>query len=162
MNMVPIRQWPAPILRRWLGLPSVGLGCLLVGCVGGIALKDSFLFFLSAAVCGACLVKAFLFYRLVSRQEYEVMEGVCIEVQQRPFQRGCKAKFVDASDHIHTLPLEKGIRVCVGRQYRFYLRKQDDAAKAAAQSLPISSTVELLGYEEIDGTLRPAGSGDSV
>ncbi len=153
--MVPIRQWPAPILRRWLGLPTLGLGCLLVGSVGGFALTDRFLFLLSAAVCAACLVKAFLFYRLASRQEYEVMEGVCIESRQRPFQKGCTAKFADAADHIHTLPLEKGIRVCVGRQYRFYLRRGRTAA-GLEQPLPFQPSAELLGYEEVEnGSLPP-------
>lgn len=155
--MLPIRQWPAPILRRWLGLPAVGLGCLLVGSVGGFALKDRFLFLLSTAVCAACLVKAFLFYRLAACQEYEVMEGVCIEIRQRPFQRGCTAKFADAADRIHTLPLEKGIRVCVGRQYRFYLRRGRTAAEMEPP-LPFQPSAELLGYEEVEDASLPSDS----
>lgn len=153
--MLPLRQWPAPILRRWLGLPAVGLGCLLVGIAGGFATKGRFLLLLSAAVCAACLVKAILLYRLVSRREYTVLEGVCIEVRQRPFQKVCKAKFVDDADHIHVLPLEKGISVCVGRQYRFYLRKQDNTA---VQPLPLSMSAELLGYEEIEEASLPPDS----
>ena len=155
--MAPIRQWPAPILRRWLGLPAVGLGCLLVGSVGGFALKDRFLFLLSIAVCAACLVKAFLFYRLASRQDYEVMEGVCIEVRQRPFHRGYTAKFADAAGRIHILPLEKGIRVCVGRQYRFYLRRGRTATELE-QPLPFQPSAELLGYEEVEDTSLPPDS----
>lgn len=147
--MTPIHQWPAPILRRWLGLPAVGLGCFLIGGVVGAVLKDSFMFFLSAAVCAACLTKAVLFYRLVSHQEYEIVEGICVDIRHRPFQKGCKAKFVDIADHTHVFPLEKGAQICIGHQYRFYLRKQEETAKSAAYLLPFFSPAELLGYEEI-------------
>lgn len=160
--MTPIYQWPAPILRRWLGLPAMGLGCLLIGSAGSVVLKDRFMFFLSAAACAACLAKAFSFYRLVSRREYDIVEGVCIEIRQHPLQRSCKAKFVDADDHTHVFSLEKGTRVFVGCQYRFYLRRQDEAAKSASHLLPFSPPAELLGYEKIEDASLPADPEENI
>lgn len=88
-------------------------------------------------------------------REYDIVEGVCIEIRQHPLQRSCKAKFVDADDHTHVFSLEKGTRVFVGCQYRFYLRRQDEAAKSASQLLPFSPPAELLGYEKIEDASLP-------
>ena len=140
-------QWPPAILRRWLGLPAVGLGCLLTGAAAGIALKDRFMLFLSMAVFLACAIKAIALYRLVARGKYEVVEGVCVEVKRQPMQKSCRVKVVDSTDNFRSLTLEKRLSFRVGYQYRFYLRKSNDAPQ------PLSlfpQPDELLGYEEIE------------
>lgn len=140
-------QWPPAILRRWLGLPAVGLGCFLAGAAAGIALKDRMMLFLSTAVFLACVVKAIVLYRLVARGEYEVVEGVCVEVRRQPIQKSCRVKVVDSADNIRSLTLEKRLSLRVGRQYRFYLRKSSDASQLPN---PFHRPDELLGYEEIE------------
>lgn len=140
-------QWPPAILRRWLGLPAVGLGCFLAGAAAGIALKDRMMLFLSTAVFLACVVKAIVLYRLVARGEYEVVEGVCVEVRRQPIQKSCRVKVVDSADNIRSLTLEKRLSLRVGRQYRFYLRKSGDTSPPSA---PFHRPDELLGYEEIE------------
>lgn len=140
-------QWPPAILRRWLGLPVVGLGCLLAGAAVGIALKDRFMLFLSVAVFLACVVKAIVFYRLVAQGEYEVVEGVCVEVKRQPIQKSCRVKVVDSADNIRGLTLEKRLSFRVGCQYRFYLRKSGDTSQPPG---PFPRPDELLGYEEIE------------
>jgi hypothetical protein len=140
-------RWPPAILRRWLGLPVVGLGCLLAGAAVGIALKDRFMLFLSVAVFLACVVKAIVFYRLVARGEYEVVEGICVEVKRQPIQKSCRVKVVDSADNIRCLTLEKRLSFRVGRQYRFYLRKNSGISQPSS---PFSRPDELLGYEEVE------------
>lgn len=140
-------QWPPAIQRRWLGLSAVGLGCLLIGVAISIALKDRMMLFLSMAVSLACAVKAVCFYRLIARGEYEVLEGVCIEVKRQPIQKSCRVKVLDYTDNIRSLTLEKRIPLRAGRQYRFYLRESNHAPQ---QTDPFSRPDELLGYEEIE------------
>ena len=103
--------------------------------------------FLSVAVFLACVVRAIVFYRLVARGEYEVVEGVCVEVKRQPIQKSCRIKVVDSADNIRSLTLEKRLSFRVGCQYRFYLRESSDALQPPG---PFPRPDELLGYEEIE------------
>ncbi len=145
--MARLFQWPPAILRRWLGLPAVGLSSLLTGVAVGITLRDCFMLFLSVALFLACVVKAIAFYRLVARGEYEVVEGVCVEVRRQPIQKSCRVKVVDSADNIRSLILEKRLSFRVGCQYRFYLRKNSGISQPPS---PFPRSDELLGYEEIE------------
>lgn len=146
--METISNWPSAILRRWIGLFTIGIICLLIGAAAGVALKDRIMFLLSASVCAACLIRAGLFYRLVTQKEYEVIEGVCVEIKQWPLQKNCRVKLVDRNEDTHVLSLEKRSRIHMGRCYRVYLhRRKEGAGKLEPSAICPDS---LLGLEEIE------------
>ena len=148
--MTPIHQWPPAILRRWVILPAVGAACLLLGIAVGITQRDRLLFFLSLAVCAACGIKAVLFYRVAAREEYTVLEGVCVMLQQNPIRKSRRVKIVDGEDQIHVLALDKRVKLRVGHLYRFYLRQPGAAQALSSQTALPAPPDELLGYEEIE------------
>ena len=72
-------SFPAPLKRKTLLTAIVGIGILIVGSAFTVFAKDSMMLLLSLAICGFSLYKAFAFYRIASKKEYEVIEGTCTE-----------------------------------------------------------------------------------
>lgn len=120
--MVPLREWPAPLLRRWLVSSGIGLLCLLVGVVMFVTAKDKMMLMISAALSLAVAMRSILFYRLVCAQQYEVVEGVCIAVKRAPLRKQRTIHLMNEDGAEHMIMLDKRLPVRIGRCYRAYYR----------------------------------------
>ncbi len=121
-----MRKWrdaPALLKRKVLLTMLVGMGCLLIGTALCIFSKDTIILFLSLAVFGISSFRAFTIYRLISKKEYEVIEGICVGIIPKLLGRYRKIKIMDNDANESTLLLNKQSKIRIGGKYRFYFKK---------------------------------------
>jgi predicted membrane chloride channel (bestrophin family) len=134
-------KWPAVLLRRWLLSLAAGCGIFLVGLAAFLAMRDRTLLTLSVILAALTAWRCFAFYRMVSADNYDTAEGICVEVKRLPRKR----------QSVRLLTQEGAERVAlvdrplaVGRSYRLYLRRRAET-EALWEYLETA-----LGVEELD------------
>lgn len=140
-------KMPNPIAIRFAKLIFSILSITVLGVIFAMISHDHKLLILSAGVSITGGVKACSFYRQVSKQQYECLEGLLVQEQAN----------IPRKRHTIVLELEDGSRVQrvldgryklkAGSSYRFYL-------KGSANELPIlpeslQPTVTVFGFEEL-------------
>lgn len=120
--MVPLREWPAPLLRRWLVSAGIGFLCLFVGIVMFVTAKDKMMLLISTALSLVVAMRSILFYKLVCAQQYEVVEGVCIAVRRALLRKQRTIHLMNEDGAEHVIMLDKRLPVRIGRCYRAYYR----------------------------------------
>ena len=142
-------SWPPAIFRRWLSTLILGCACLLVGLVAGAGFRDGTLLVLSGAVFLFSLLRAALLCRVILRGDYETVQGVCVQISERPLQKCRRVRFLDAEGNEQTLLLGKQARLRIGYRYRFYLKRGGQPIFDNAWLQSSLATDQLLGYEEL-------------
>lgn len=142
-------SWPPAIFRRWLSTLILGCVCLLVGVVAGAGFGDGTLLVLSGAVFLFSLLRAALLCRVILRGDYETIQGVCVQISERPLQKCRRVRFLDAEGNEQTLLLGKQARLHIGYRYRFYLKRGGQPTFDSAWLQSSLATDQLLGYEEL-------------
>ncbi|MBQ8848752.1 MAG: hypothetical protein IJ011_00285 [Clostridia bacterium] len=140
---------PAPLKRKLVLTVSAGILCLLVGVAMCVYSKDNMMLFLSLAVFGVSIYKAYTVYRVVSKQQYEIIEGICIGVIPKPLQRFRKVRIKDNDGNETTLLLNKQSKVKIGDRYRFYFQKTSRVALGSDYLDTVLSSDCFLGYEAV-------------
>lgn len=116
-------SFPAPLKRKMLLTALVGIGCLLVGVAFTIFAKDTMMLILSIAICVVSFYKAFVFYRIASKKDYEVVEGKCTESVPKLLGKFRKIKLTDDDGNEIKLMIGKQSKVRIGERYRFFFKK---------------------------------------
>ncbi len=147
--MGKLKNAPAPLKHKILLTALVGIGCLLVGIAMYIFAKDNIMLFLSIGICGFSLYKAFKMYRIVSREEYEVVEGTCTAVIPKLLNKYRKIKIADDEGNESTLLLDKRSKVKIGDRYRFYFKATTRVTLGNEYFDSALSSDCFLGYEAI-------------
>lgn len=142
-------NFPAPLKRKMFLTALVGIGCLLVGVAFTIFAKDTMMLLLSAAVCAFSLFKAFSMYRVASKKEYEVVEGICLAIVPKLITKFKKIKITDDEGNETTLLLSKQSKVTIGERYRFFFKKTTRMTLGNEHFDSALSSDCFLGYEPI-------------
>lgn len=105
------------------------------------------LFILSAGVAITGGVKTCSFYRQVSRQQYECLEGLLVQ-EQVNIHRKRHAIVLELENGSHVQRVLDGrYKLKAGSLYRFYLKKPTNDLPNLPEALQPSSTV--FGFEEL-------------
>lgn len=141
---------PAPLKKKILLTGIVGIGCLLVGIALCVFSKDTIMLFLSLGVFGFSAYKAFSIYRLIAKNEYEVVEGTCVGIVPKMLGRYRKIKIMDDEANESTLLLDKQSKIKIGDRYRFYFKKTTRVTLGNEYFDTALASDCFLGYEAVD------------
>ena len=140
-------KMPTPIAIRFAKLILAILSITVLGAIFAMISHDRKLLILSAGVAITGSVKVCSFYRQVSRQQYECLEGLLVQEQIH----------ISRKRHTIVLELEDGncvqrvldgrYKLKVGSSYRFFLKEPSTEFPILPGALQPSSTV--LGFEEL-------------
>ena len=104
--MEKLKGWPSVLLRKWLLTCVIGIGCLLVGIVMFFTADDRVMLIISGLLALLTALRCIAFFRLVSRQEYETVEGVCIAMKNAPLRRQRSLCLLTETGAEHTITLD--------------------------------------------------------
>ena len=142
-------EWPLVLIRKWLLLALIGLGCLLVGVVMLIAAHDLILLYMSIALAGLTAARCVILYRRIGKGEYETVEGVCVSSSRIPMQRNRKVCLLtdDGEERAMTADIKPVPRI--GRRYRAYFLS-GTLADSAGPDLGWISRPHVFVMEELE------------
>ena len=147
-------KMPNPIAIRFAKLIFSILSITVLGVIFAMISHDHKLLILSAGVAITGGVKACSFYRQVSRQQYECLEGLLVQ-EQVNIHRKRHAIVLELENGSHVQRVLDGrYKLKAGSLYRFYLKKPTNDLPNLPEALQPSSTV--FGFEKL-----PAHSRDS-
>lgn len=155
--MKHLPEWPAPLLRKWLLSAALGVGFLIVGSIMYIALDDKIMLMLSLPLSLLSAGRCVLLYRLIGRDAYEFVEGVCIKIQKAPLRKQRSLCLITDSGIEHTVTLDARIPVRIGNCYRlFYLAAADDGPTQF-----LFAQQQFLALEDLGEYVVPDSSQDA-
>ena len=140
-------KMPNPIAIRFAKLIFSILSITFLGVIFAMISHDHKLLILSAGVAITGGVKACSFYRQVSRQQYECLEGLLVQ-EQVNIHRKRHAIVLELENGSHVQRVLDGrYKLKAGSLYRFYLKKPTNDLPNLPEALQPSSTV--FGFEEL-------------
>ena len=142
-----MKQIPKPLLHKILITPLIGAGCLLLGVAMYLGADDRTLLLLSGVLFLSCLVKGFFYYRIASRNRYEIVCGTCTCIMPQMFGRLRKIKIMDKDGVETTLQLPKDCRFRIGEQYRLFFTQRSGIPIGPTALRSALTTDSFLGYE---------------
>lgn len=137
---------PKPLFTRLAALCAVGLFCVLFGCVYALAQKDTILLTMSLLLGVCCIIRFLLLYHTIKREDYLVLEGVCLKREKSPLSRSQEILFRTVDGKEYRFRLEKQTRLLTGHSYRLYFKKESYLEEKTGNLL---HTPALIGYEEL-------------
>ena len=153
--MKHLSEWPAPLLRKWLLSAALGVGFLIIGSIMYIALDDIIMLMLSLPLSLLSAGRCILLYRLIGRDAYECVEGVCIKIQKAPLRKQRSLCLLTGSGIEHTVTLDTRIPVRIGNCYRlFYLATVDDSMYQFFHAPQQFLALEDLGEHQVSDILQ--------
>lgn len=157
-----MKQIPKPLLHKILVTPLIGAGCLLLGVAMHLGAGDRTLLLLSGVLFLSCLVKGLFYYRIATRNKYEIVCGTCTRIMPQMFGRLRKIHIMDKDGVETTLQLPKDCRFRIGEQYQFYFTQGTGLLIGPASIGTALTTDSFLGYElirEEDSSEKKESSG---
>ena len=140
-------EFPSPLKKKILLAGVIGIACLFVGISFCVIAKDIIMLLLSVAIFLFSAYKTVTLYQVVSKGEYEVVEGVCTSIVPKLFGKYRKIKIADEAKNERSLMIAKSSNIKVGDRCRFYFAKTETLTIGNEQfDLPNFSD-NLLGYE---------------
>jgi hypothetical protein len=153
--MKHLSEWPAPLLRKWLLSAALGVGFLIIGSIMYIALDDIIMLMLSLPLSLLSAGRCILLYRLIGRDAYECVEGVCIKIQKAPLRKQRSLCLLTDGGIEHTVTLDTRIPVRIGNCYRlFYLATEVDGPYQIFSAQQQFLALEDLGEYQISDILQ--------
>ena len=153
--MKHLSEWPAPLLRKWLLSAALGVGFLIIGSIMYIALDDIIMLMLSLPLSLLNAGRCILLYRLIGRDAYECVEGVCIKIQKAPLRKQRSLCLLTDGGIEHTVTLDTRIPVRIGNCYRlFYLATEVDGPYQIFSAQQQFLALEDLGEYQISDILQ--------
>ena len=137
---------PKPLFTRLAAICAVGLFCVLFGCVYALAQKDTILLTMSLLLGVCCIIRFLLLYHTIKREDYLVLEGVCLKREKSPLSRSQEILFRTVDGKEYRFRLEKQTRLLTGHSSRHYFKKDGYLENTIGN---LSATPELIGYEEL-------------
>lgn len=145
-------KMPNPIAIRFAKLIFSILSITVLGVIFAMISHDHKLLILSAGVAITGGVKACSFYRQVSRQQYECLEGLLVQ-EQVNIHRKRHAIVLELENGSHVQRVLDGrYKLKAGSLYRFYLKKPTNDLPNLPEALQPSSTV--FGFEKLPAHSR--------
>lgn len=140
-------KMPNPIAIRFAKLIFSILSIAVLGVIFAMISHDHKLLILSAGVAITGGVKVYSFYREVSKQQYECLEGLLIQEQTNiPRRRHAIVLELEDGSRIQRV-LDGRYKLKAGSSYRFYLKEPTNDLPNLPETLQPSSTV--FGFEEL-------------
>ena len=137
---------PKPLFTRLAAICAVGLFCVLFGCVYALTQKDTILLTMSLLLGTCCIIRFLLLYSTIKKEDYLVLEGVCLKREKSPLSRSQKILFRTVDGKEYRFRLEKQTRLLIGHSYRLYFKKESRQEEMAGDLL---HTTALIGYDEL-------------
>ena len=137
---------PKPLFTRLAALCAVGLFCVLFGCVYALTQKDTILLTMSLLLGMCCIIRFLLLYHTIKKEDYLVLEGVCLKREKSPLSRSQEILFRTVDGKEYRFRLEKQTRLLTGHSYRLYFKKDGYLENTIGN---LSATPELIVYEEL-------------
>lgn len=137
---------PKPLFTRLAALCAVGLFCVLFGCVYALTQKDTILLTMSLLLGMCCIIRFLLLYHTIKKEDYLVLEGVCLKREKSPLSRNQEILFRTVDGKEYCFRLEKQTRLLTGHSYRLYFKKEGYLENTAGD---LSAAPGLIGYEEL-------------
>lgn len=145
--------YPPVLQQKFLFTLFTGIGIATTSAVVHAVIDDKTLLYLGGIAFICCLFRCHTLWVILSKNKYEVIAGTCIGITNPPLRRYQKVKVMDESGVESTLLLQKQSRITIGKQYRFYFKKNTSPIlnnKFLDPSLPTDS---FLGYEELKSSI---------
>ena len=140
-------KMPNPIAIRFAKLIFSILSITVLGVIFAMISHDHKLLILSAGVAITGGVKACSFYRQVSRQQYECLEGLLVQ-EQVNIHRKRHAIVLELENGSHVQRVLDGrYKLKAGSLYRFYLKEPSNELPIIPEALHPAMTV--FGFEEL-------------
>ena len=140
-------KMPNPIAICFAKLIFLILSITVLGVIIAMISHDHKLLILSAGVAITGGVKVYSFYREVSKQQYECLEGLLIQEQTNiPRKRHAIVLELEDGSRIQRV-LDGRYKLKAGSSYRFYLKEPTNDLPNLPETLQPSSTV--FGFEEL-------------
>ena len=147
--MDKIKTAPAPLQRKLLLTVLIGALCLIVGIAVFLFARDVMMLALSAAVCIGAILKGFSLFRVISKEQYEIIEGTCVAVSQNPIRKCRKIRITDDNGNESSLLLNKQDKIKIGYRYRFYFKDTDRLTLGNSYLDSALSSDCFMGFEEL-------------
>ena len=139
-------KMPNPIAIRFAKLIFSILSITVLGVIFAMISHDHKLLILSAVVAITGGVKVYSFYRQVSKQQYECLEGLLIQEQTNiPRRRHAIVLELEDGSRIQRV-LDGRYKLKAGSSYRFYLKEPTNDLPILPDALQPAMTV--FGFEE--------------
>lgn len=140
-------EFPSPLKKKILLASVIGIACLFVGISFCVIAKDIIMLLLSVAIFLFSAYKTVTLYQVVSKGEYEVVEGVCTSIAPKLFGKYRKIKIADEAKNERSLMIAKSSNIKVGDRCCFYFAKTKTMTIGNEQFDLPSFSDNLLGYE---------------
>ena len=154
--MDKLKDLPSVLMRKILFTLSLGCGCLGVGIVCFFAIGDHILLILSGFVFIFTLAKSVAIYRIAASQSFEIVEGICIGLSNKPFAKCRKIRIMNLDGIESSLMISKQLKFKIGCSYRFYFKAGSQPIFGSEYLDTSLSTDLFLGYEETDALTEQA------
>lgn len=147
--MEKIRNVPVPLRRKFYMTGLLGLICLLIGIAVYFFSKDRTMLLLSGIVCILCISRAYCIFRIITDEQYETFQGICVGIVPKPLRKYRKVRIMDDEGNESSLLLNKQSKVKIGYRYRFYFKKTQRLTLGSEYIDSSLSSDCFLGYEEL-------------
>ena len=144
-----LKDWPKTLAQKVILTALTGIGCFFIGGAYFLYSYDRTTLLLSAAVLVFSLSRTLGLYRMIAGKKYEMVEGTCVAVKQRPLRNHFVIKMINDSGLESTLQLCKQAHVRIGFRYRFYFSRIDKTSLGSEYLDATLSHGAFLGYEEL-------------
>ena len=147
--MINKMDFPAPLRRKLIVTTAIGVACFLIGFALFLFMRDQTTLLLSLAVLTMSIGKAISYYRILSTQSYEVVEGTCVAIDPKPLRKYRKVKIMDSDGNEISLLLDKQSKIKIGYQYKFYFKETDRITIGSEYFDSALNSDCFLGFEEV-------------
>lgn len=158
--MMHYRDWPVVLKRKWIMTGAMGLLFLLVGGIIYLTLNDRTLLFISAALVLCTSLRCATLYRTISTGNYEITEGLCIEIGKAGLHQQREVRLLEADGNECAIMLDKRTPVRIGNYYRVYY-ESCSGYQRKPEALPVSAVRQYLAAEDI-GIHDITGNANSI
>ena len=145
--MKKFHEWPAVLQQRWLLSGAAGLCFLAVGLVVFIALHDRALLMISVLLALCTALRCIFFYRMARSDSYEVVEGVCIELERPGMKKQRSVRLLQMDGNEYAVMLDKRTPLRIGNLYRLYFRQAPPSQMSGLERY--LSQDQFLGLEDL-------------
>lgn len=143
------RNSPLVLRRKVFFTLLMGLLSITASFIIHVISADRILLGLGGLIFIFCLFRGVTLWRIVTRQNYEIISGVCVGAGSLPLQRYRKVRILDENGKESTLLLNKQVRINIGVRYCFYFQKYRPPVFGNEYLDASLSTDTFLGYEEL-------------
>jgi len=154
--MNELKNFPKALLQKILFTALIGVVCLIVGAAYFIFSKDTITLVLSGFVFVFSIIRSAGLYHTIAKQKYEIVEGTCIGVSSKPFQKQVTVKVMDDAGIESTLRFGKQTKVKIGFRYRFYFKQGQRVSVGSAYFDTALSSDHFLGFDELEEFIAPS------